>query len=312
MSMKEDDPALAGLTDEERALMLEPDDDEDLTATVGDLEDKGQPVTTAKEQANADDANEDDAGTDVDAGGAGAAADDDAAQAGHVEAGNAEDGAAGADEPGAAPSAPLFVAEAPADAEVKLAEIATKKAELRAQHDDGDITTDELMTQTDTLNKQERDIERAIDRAELAASMEQQRLANEWLTTANKFAADHGYDAKGNPRQYRALDAEVRDIAVTPEGQKMTGPQILAAAHANLVAAGMAPAKAAVAAPVKKTAIPRPNLPPDLGAFPASGGNDPGEGRFASLDRLQQSNPAAYEAAIAKLPQAELDAYLST
>ena len=66
-------------------------------------------------------------------------------------------------------SAPILVAPPPEDATAKLAEIDSKKDALLTQFDDGDITAREYQKQLDALAKEERSIERAQDRAELAA-----------------------------------------------------------------------------------------------------------------------------------------------
>lgn len=212
--------------------------------------------------------------------------------------------------PAAAP-APVLVAEAPADADAKLGDIAKQKDELVTKFDDGDITSKEYQSQLDALNKQERDIERQVDKAQIAAEMQEQQRKNEWIAEANRFAEENGYST--SPRLYKMLDMEVRDVATSEEGKTMTGTQILAKAHANLVADGIAkakPAPAATAPTATAAPVPKPALPPNLAKIPAAAATEAGEGRFVALDRLQTSNPLAYEEAIAKLSPAELDAYM--
>lgn len=274
-----------GLTDEERAALLDEDgtDEDNESGDDQDNEDEGGDADGADD---ADDA-------------------DDAANAGRDDGEPADDQAG---EQGGAPqqAAPVFVAQAPADADVKLAEISTKKEELITQFDDGDITAKEYQQQLDALGKQERQIERDVDRASLAGDMEQQRQQNDWVTTVNSFL-EVNKDYASNPRLHRALDLEVRDVAMTEEGKAMNGAQILAKSHANLIEAGMIKAQGKPAA----GKAPKPNLPPNLARVPASESNDTSGGRFASLDRLATTDPMAYEDKLMSLSDADRRAYLA-
>lgn len=285
-----------GLTAEEIAALQE-DDGGDATTTD---------ETTTDEGVNADTTNEDPSSADD---GTAAAADDGAAAAAEPEPTAAAEPAAEPSAEASAPAqqAPILVVEAPADADAKLAKITEDKAALLTQFDDGDITTKEYQAQLDALNKQEREIERAVDRATLAAEMEQQRQRNEWERDVNAFlAANTQY--KDNPRLYRALDQEVRDVANSEEAKSMTGAQIIAKAHANLAEAfGFQAPAAAKAAP--KQAIPKPGVVPSLHNVPSAQVEDTSGGKFAALSRL---DGVALEEALAKMSQAERDQYLAS
>lgn len=297
-----------GLTAEEIAALSEPDTEEELTATQGELQDKGATTT------GDDDADDEDQGQGGDDTGAAAAAGDGAAAAGQADG----DQPAGADaQPAATPSpaqsAPILVAEAPADAEAKLAEIATKKDEVIAQFDDGDITAKEMQAQLDALGKQEREIERALDKAQIAKDLEEQRRRNEWDAQCAAFLKAHAEYDGGKGERFEHLNETLKAIAVMPRNAGLTGPELLDKAHKLVLAErGETPAPKADAKPAAKPAIPKPNLPPNLAGVPAATGNDPGEGKWASLDRLRDAgNGVAYEAALAKLSQADRDAYLA-
>lgn len=285
-----------GLTDEERAALAEQDDSQDNDTTNG--------ATDAAETTDATGG----------AAGAGGAAGDGAGDADAAAAAADGQAAGAAAEQPAGPAqqtAPILIAQAPEDADAKLAEIATKKDELLSQFDDGDITAKEYQQQLDALGKQEREIERAVDKAALAAEMEQQRQQNEWIATVNAFI-DSNSQYKDNPRLYRALDQEVRDIAVTPEAANWSGRQILEKAHANLAEAfGFAKEQPKPAVEAAAAAKPAPQIPPTLGRVPAADINDAAGGKYAALDRLADTDPAAYEEAIAKLSDAERDAYMA-
>lgn len=278
-----------GLTDEERAALS--DDGDIVNADPGTGEADEQDTERAAEAAAT--AAEPD-------GDAGAAAD-------------ATDPAAAADEEPAPEAkqqpAPILVAPPPEDAAAKLTEIGEKKDALLDQFDNGDITAKEYQKQLDSLAKEERAIERAQDRAELAASMEQQRLQNDWISTCNAFV-DSNPIYKDNPRLYKALDAEVRELASKPESANWSGQKFLDEAHKNLAQAFNLPASKT---PTPKTPhTPRKDLPPNLAKVPAANLEDTSGGRFAVLDRMASTDPLGYEEALARMPAAERDAYLAS
>ena len=276
------EPIDDGLTDEERLALAEEDGADDTTDELD---------TETNDETNDDDAGKDDAGADE--------------QKPDDTTTEEED-----DEPvNNLPGAPLLVAEAPEDAAAQLESISSKKEELITQFDDGDITAKEYQQQLDALAKQEREIERALDKAEIAAEMEKQRKYNEWVSTVNGFL-DTNKVYKDNPRLYRALDQEVKDVAATPEAANWDGNQILKKAHENLSEAfGLGKAAPAADGKPGKT---KPNLPPNLAKVPAADTNDMGAGKYAALERLAAENPIAYEEHLAKMPDAERDAYLAS
>lgn len=283
-----------GLTDEERAALVEEEGagagDDAGTDTLND-----QDTEKAAEAAAAADA--DDAKVAADAAAAAA---------------NKEEVAATETTEAPQQSAPILVAPPPEDATAKLAEIDTKKDALLTQFDDGDITAKEYQKQLDALAKEERAIERAQDRAELAAQMDQQRLQNDWNTTCANFVDSHAV-YKDNPRLYKALDAEVRELASKPETAQWTGQQFLNEAHKNLKAAFGFAEKADATPPADKPQDKRTprDLPPNLAKVPAADVQDTDGGRFAVLDRMANTDPEGYEETLAKMSQTERDAYLA-
>lgn len=133
-------------------------------------------------------------------------------------------------------SAPILIAQPLEDATAKLAEIDSKKEALLTQFDDGDITAKDYQKQLDALAKEERAVEMAQFEAGIAAKLEQQRLQNDWNATCNSFVETHAI-YKDNPRLYKALDAEVRELAAKPETAQWSGQKFLDEAHKNLKAA---------------------------------------------------------------------------
>lgn len=289
-----------GLTEEERAALAEdggeseglnqPADDDNAEAEAAAAADKAKQAA----EAAAAKANED----------AAAAA---AAEAAGKQATSTEGAALEAE---ATKQQPILVAPALEDADTRLAEIATKKDALLTQFDDGDITAREYQKQLDALAKEERQIEFQQHEANLAAKLEQQRLQNEWTSTCNTFVEAHPI-YKDNARLYKALDAEVRELAAKPETANWTGQRFLDEAHKNLKSA-FGFAEAETGKPQAKTKYdPTANLPPNLAKVPAADIESTTGGKYAVLDRLASSDPLAYEEALAKMPDAERNAYLS-
>lgn len=297
------DAILAGLTDEERAALAAPDEDDDAPAAT---------ATTA-EGAKPDDTTPTDKGGQPDAAAAAANALDSAVAAGGDAAPAAADQAASTAEPSPAPqqAAPILVAQAPEDAENKLAEIATAKSTLDTKFDEGDITNAEYRKELDALNKRERDIELDLREAKLAEKMESQRQQNEWNRDCNSFLANHAeYQGEANKEAFARLNETV--MVVARLHPSLTGPQVLEKAHKFMqVDGGAAPAPAAKAAATAKPAqavIPKQAAQPSLHAVPAAQVADAGEGRFAALRNL---NGFQLEDALSKMSEAERAAFMA-
>lgn len=248
----------------------------------------------------------------VDAG-ADPAADADAAAA--VVAAPAEPAADAAAEPGkpsgAVQAAPVFVAEAPADADEKLADIKARLVDARAKYEAGELTFDQYEDTKDELAEEKAAINRQIDRAQLSQEM----IRQQWLAEGERFAAENGYVA--GSRHYQMLDIELRAVSADPANAHFTSPmQFLQKAHANLEADGFAPkgktAPAPAAAPAAKAKakveVPKPNLPPNLAFTPAADASDAKNGQWAHIDNIV--DPDEREAAVMKLSEAQRDAYL--
>ena len=202
-------------------------------------------------------------------------------------------------------AAPILVAQPPEDVTAKLADIDARKEALLTQFDDGDITAREYQKQLDALAREERNIELQKFEAEIAQKMEQQRLQNDWTATCNTFLETHAI-YKDNPRLYKALDQEVRDLAVKPETATWSGQKFLEEAHTTL------PEAFGLKDSAPDATRPQRELPPNLAKVPAADVQDTNGGKYAVLDRLASSDPLAYEDALAKMPDAERNAYLAS
>lgn len=250
-----------------------------------------------------------------------AKADKEAAEAEEAAKAKAEqeaaDEAAKAKEPDPAPPrAPMLVAEAPEDAEAKLADIATKKAELADKFDEGDLTSKEFTAQMDALSKEERTLERAIDKAQIAQDLENQRLTNERMSEINSFLK--GVDIPHDPKnlRFRVLDAAVRDVASDEANVNLSATEVMQKAYDLCVSEGALVPKKEAAAPAAKATEPAPkaktpiNAPPNLSKLPASEITSTEDNRFAYLNRI--TDPDKREAAFNKLSSADQEAYLAT
>lgn len=292
---------LAGLTDEEREALLGAEDDTTTTMEES-LEGAGNGEQDGEADKGDDKAGANDAGK-------GAA---DAGNGGADDAAGADTGADAGATIDAGKPAPLLVAEAPADADAKLAAIGEKKNTLIAQFEDGDITAKEYQTELDKLAKEERTIERAVDKAQIAAEMTQQQETNAWLAQAQDFVTNKHPEYSKSQVRHMALDNFVKEIGRNPANASMTGAQILAEAHKRVVEdLGEAPAKKAAADASKPLKGSQAEPPKTLAKVPAAQGNDVDDGRWALLDRLASTDPEALEEKLMKLSEADRDAYLS-
>ena len=234
----------------------------------------------------------------------------DAAAASDAEAGNGTNNETAPTAEAAPASQPILVANPVNDAEARLAEIASEKDKLLEQFDDGDITAREFQKRIDELSKQERRIEFEQHEAQLAAKMEAQRIQNEWNSTCNAFIDSHpAY--KEMPWLYMQLDSKVKELAAQPESVSWSGQKFLDEAHKSLKEKYKFP-DAEPTQKQKPAFNPAANLPPNLAKVPAAEVEDTSGGRFAVLDRMAANDPLGYEEALAKMPEAERNAYLSS
>jgi hypothetical protein len=205
---------------------------------------------------------------------------------------------------------PVYTAEKPADIENKVAEIVAAKEALSTRFDDGDITAKEYQKELDALNKQEREIEREVFKAQLADEMRQQQERNEWARDVKNFLAEHDEYSKSKVL-YSTLDTLVKEIAQNPDNAGLTGPEILAAAHKQVQEAlGIFGVKPDQTPPAVQKGKKKPDIPPTLAKLPAAESTDTAGGKFAVLDRLADTDPLRFEKELAKLSESDRERYL--
>jgi len=224
---------LNDLTPEERAA-IEAEGDDDL----GNDNDNGEANNGGNSEngtPNGEDAGAQAGknGNNADAGNNAGGADDAGNGNGNGDGGNADDAADDANVEADRP-APLLIAQMPENAEARLKEFGDKKAALVDQFENGDITGKEYQTQLDALNKDERQLERDIDKAKTAAELNEQQERNAWESEVKRLTSKDHPEYHTSQVRWGALDMFVKQIAA--EESNLSGPQLLAKAHAKVVA----------------------------------------------------------------------------
>ena len=282
---------LAMLTEEERAGLL--DDEDEGEGTDGD------------DQGN-DDADDDDTGADGKADDKGDDSQDAGADSNTQGGGKDGEGDGELDDP--IKPTPLFKAELPADIEAKRTALDTQEDDLVKKFDEGDITFAEYNKELRSLNRERADLDRAELKAELAKEAQQSQVEQTWQTTANTFVAEHPLISK-NETTWSSFDAIVRRVtAETMQKGEQPGRRDLEKAYKQWTEdLGIADAGTQKPQPKQKK---QNVVPPNLGKVPAATANDTDDGKFAHLDRLAESDPLAFEAALAKMSDAQRDEYM--
>lgn len=299
--MKYSEEELAGLTDEERAALLEDDEQE------GDQEEGADGADTGHDEGD-DDGEE---GADGDG-------QDDAGDAG--EGDESGDDGAGDSDAGDQPEqsrvqqqAPILVADAPEKAQERLQEITEAKKDLRKQYDDGEITFEDYESKVEALDDERLELKLAINTAETAARIAQQQEINAREAEVNNFLSEVGIPRDPKNLRFATLDVAVRIVANDEANYELSAREILEKAYGLCVEQGTLPARASEKqqdkAPAKPAPKPRQPVPPTLAKVPAAAATDTSDGsRFAYIDRI--TDPDKREAAFAKLSPADQEAYL--
>lgn len=294
---------LAMLTEDERRQLEEEQGDDD-TDTDTDADDQ----SGDDDDQDDDDSSDDDAGDEDDAGDQGDADEDD--QDGDDDNGDDQDDQEQEEQLEKAP-APLFTAELPEDIEAKRTEIDGKEDALVEQFDNGDITFAEYNKQIRTLNNERAALERIELKAEMAREAQQAQIDNQWQGALNTFLAEHPEIDLSNEFHHAAFDKLLRQhTAGVMEKGGLPGLREIKKAHGDFVKTFNLQSNKP--APKEKQTAKTPKhreVPPNLGKIPAAANADMDDGRFAALDKLP---PDKFEAAFAKLSEADRNAYLSS
>ena len=238
------------------------------------------------------------------------AAAEEAANNAKAEESNAEAEQAAAKQPAERKPRPVFESpDVPADVDDQIAAAKLAKIKLAEKFDEGELTAVEYAKQVEELNDFQRDLENKRFKAQLAAESQQTRELETWEDTCQTFLSKHPEISQSRLR-YDSFDYAVRLVTGDPDNANLTGTQLLEKAHQNWVSElgiqVQAPEQPAKEAPVKQQKI-----VPNIGSLPAAQSSDTDDGKFAYLDRLAESDPLKFEAQLAKLSDADREAYLS-
>lgn len=209
---------------------------------------------------------------------------------------------------------PLFVANAPEDAESTLQSIQEQKSALAEMFEDGEYTVKEYQAELDRLNKQEREVEFELHTAKIASEMAQQQARNAFLNEASNFISGTMYEK--STLAFNALDAAVIELAQDPSATGLSHKQILEKAHAKVMQDPLlamafnqsAPNTTKQPTPIRPASYQKPKAPMTLANVPSAEMTGAAEGRFAALDSID--DPNQLDAAIARLSPQEKEAYL--
>lgn len=223
---------------------------------------------------------------------------------------NAEAEQAAAQQPAERKPRPVFEApDVPADVDDQIAAAKLAKIKLAEKFDEGEITAVEYAKQTEELNDFQRELENKRFKAQLAAESQQSRELDSWEETCSDFLSAHPEISKSKLR-YDSFDYAVRLVTGDQANAALTGAQQLEKAYQTWVTElGIQ-----VEQPAQSGAKPDPKKPkvvPNIGSLPAAQASDTDDGKFAYLDRLAESDPLKFEAQLAKLSDADREAYLS-
>lgn len=292
-----DDDEMALLTEEERAGMEESDAEDGEDGEDGEGADEGEGGDDEAAKAVAD-----------------AAAAEEAAKA------DADDGKASADDgPEPYKPTPLIKADAPADATAKIGEIDKALDALDERFDAGELTAKELRVEARKLYDQREELNQSVFKSKLSEEMSQQQELDAWKRDVKDFLDEHK-EISENRLKFSAFDTAVREVTADEANSGLSNRKALRLAYKTWteslgfkVEAEPKPEPAAdkdpkvVADPKIK---PKRELPPLLAKVPAADMQDLSDGKYAAIDRLMDTDPVRYEAELAKLSDAEQEAYL--
>lgn len=182
---------------------------------------------------------------------------------------------------------------------------------LQKRFDDGEIELAAYNAERDKI----RDAA-IVDRVqtEISAKSQEQMAAALWQRAVDEFHDAHPAYKKDDVL-YDALNERVKRMAADPVNANISDKQLLSRAHEDVAKRFVTAADSPKPADQKQALLDKrkPDLstaPKTIGALPAAADNIAAEDEFAALDRLAGTDTAAYERALAKLPEDQQDRYL--
>lgn len=293
---------LALLTDEERAALAEPDEVEE-EENNDDAEAQAKAEADAAAKVDADAKAEADKKAEEDAAAAKAQAEADEAKNTSPEPES---------EKTVVTPRPRGVLNdtLPEDYQQRVEQNAAAMKDLRKKYNDGDISFDEYEDARDKLADEKQDLREIKLRSEISDQSATVSLQQHWDTLMGSFIGAHP-EAISTPVRQNAFDQILREVtAPIMAAGGMPGQAEIDKAYAQLAKEFGLEAKKPE--PEQKQDKQPNRVPPVLGGLPASSATGTEDGRWAQLDRLIDTDPLRYESELAKLSDADRDAYLQS
>ncbi|PHV10185.1 hypothetical protein [Chitinimonas sp. BJB300] len=308
-----------GLTDEERAILAETDEEDEDSRTIGEMMDAGMDDEAGDEEGDAEEdegdpeaeASDDSDGTQTDPAPVEASATPEPVAPKAVEA------------PAYKPQPVQYdVPAVPEDAEQQLADILAQKKALNTQLENYEVDAATYQSQLDALNDKALDLRLAMRDADNARALNAQnaQAAEQaaWSQTCEAFLTANKATYADSPEMTAILNQAVIQVANDPENAGLNGWQMLEKAHATALQQAQAQfnrmAKLFNPDAVKEQAVPsvkpktpakRPVMPPTIGGLPSAGNIDTGD-EFSALDKLDGT---ALEDAIGRMSESQQERY---
>jgi hypothetical protein len=193
---------------------------------------------------------------------------------------------------------PLIKGDLPADFNDRVTALNEREDALVEKFEEGDLTTKEYNAELRKINKERGDLEWLARKAELSQEASKGEAERDWYGEVDAFLKDHP-EIMLNQTRTSSYDAIVREVtSATMKAGGTPGRADLEKAHkqwANDLGITVA------ADPGRKPQKGPKNVPPTLANAPAADITETEDGKFAQLDRLAETDPLAYERAISKM-----------
>lgn len=314
------------LTDEERKGFEDNDDDDD--------DDNGEEFDNDQSNDQGGGNADTDAGGGADDAGAGGAGDELTAEELAAAELAAAAAAGGAEQPGRDDGAdvpkfrvddtPVIRASGIADAEARLEALEGERIALAEAFDAGEKDTVTFMADLAKIESRTREIEMAQFQNRLSQETAENQAEQKWYGECERFM-NANPELGSSDLRLQAFDYAVRKVTGDEANANKSPEQLLQMARENwakelgieLKPAAAAAAEPKPAAEAGKTGHVRAEkqpikAPPTLGGVPAATGESVTDGRFASLDRLMDKDPLAFEDALARMSESEREDYMSS
>jgi hypothetical protein len=313
------DETKLGLTDDELAALTdgEGDAEGDEAGEADEAEDgiaEGEADADADAEGEAGEGDEAEAGADEGDEGEGEG-EGEGTEAADADAGDEATAVDDEDEDDDSPAIPDW--KMPEDAKGLTEVLAAEATRIDEAFDNGELTAVEYRQQSKKVSDDQTDLQKQIDRAQMAFEMRQSHFVN---VSVKNFLKENEKFSPKNPIMYNALDAEVRRLQAQTDNP--FSAKLLKQAKDNItVAMGGVVTKPKPGKGNQRQKAPKPDgvgrkpqTPQTLARTPAADVDDVSGGKYARLERLANTNPDAYQNALEKMKKqspAEYAAYMS-